>query len=258
MSDAWYKKWFNRKEYLELYSHRNKQDAAKIAGLITKTLDLPKESKVLDLACGNGRHSVFFAKKGFDVLGIDLSHYLVKEAKKNLRTDYFKWAKRLRFEIGDMRRIGYKNKFDLVVNLFSSFGYFEQDSENFKVLKSISLSLKKNGYFFFDFLNEQYLRKHLVNYDITKRNRNIVIQVRNIRNNFVTKNIFLVRNKQNDKYPEINSFHEKIRLFSLEDFKKMFQAAGLKIIKTYGDYSGCAFNKHNSERLIILAKRSEN
>lgn len=255
MPDAWYKKWFNRKEYLELYSHRNKQDAAKIAGLITKTLNLPKGSKVLDLACGNGRHSVFFAKKGFDVLGIDLSQYLINEARKNLKTDYFKWSNRLKFEIGDMRRIGHKKEFDLVVNLFSSFGYFETDSENFKVLKSISLSLKKNGYFFFDFLNEQYLRKHLVNYDITKRNRNIVIQVRYIKNNFVTKNIFLLRNKQNDDYPEINSYHEKIRLFSFGDFKKMFQSADLKIIKTYGDYSGKTFNKQNSERLIILAKK---
>jgi SAM-dependent methyltransferase len=256
MDDAWYKKWFNRKEYLELYSHRNKQDAAKIAGLITKTLDLPKGSKVLDLACGNGRHSVYFAKKGFDVLGIDLSQYLINEARKNLKTDYLEWANRLRFEIGDMRRIGHRNEFDLVVNLFSSFGYFEPDSENLKVLNSISLSLKKNGYFFFDFLNESYLRKHLVDYDITKRNRNIVIQVRYIRDDFVNKNIFMVRNKRNDDYPEINSFHERIRLFSLTEFKKMFRSAGLKIIKTYGDYSGSAFNKKNSPRLIIMAKKT--
>jgi hypothetical protein len=91
--------------------------------------------------------------------------------------------------------------------------------------------------------------------NISKRNRNIVIQVRYIRNNFVTKNIFLVKNKQNSEYPEINNFHEKIRLFSLGDFKKMFQSAGLKIIKTYGDYSGKSFNKQNSQRLIVLAKK---
>jgi SAM-dependent methyltransferase len=255
MSDAWYKKWFNRKEYLELYSHRNKQDAAKIAGLITKTLDLPRGSKVLDLACGNGRHSVFFAKKGFDVLGIDLSHYLVSEAKKNLKTDYSKWAKNLRFEIGDMRKIGHKNKFDLVVNLFSSFGYFDSNNENYKVIKSIALSLKEGGYFFFDFLNESYLRKHLVNYDITKRNRNVIIQVRDIKDNFVTKNILLLRNKHGSDYPEISTFHEKIRLFTLADFRKMFTSAGLKIQKTFGDYSGNMFNKHNSQRLIILARK---
>lgn len=253
MTDAWYKKWFNRKEYLELYRHRNKQDAARITGLITKTLDLPKGSKVLDLACGNGRHSVFFAKKGFDVLGIDLSHYLIKEAKKNLLTDYSSWADRLKFEIGDMRSIRYKNEFELVVNLFSSFGYFDSDTENYRVIKSITNSLKKGGYFFFDFLNETYLRKHIINYDITRRNRNVIIQVRNIKENFVIKNIVMLKNSKKSEYADIIEFQEKIRLFTLLEFRRMFYSAGLRIVRLFGDYSGRAFNKQKSERLIILA-----
>lgn len=253
MKEAWYRKWFNRKEYLELYSHRNKQDAAKIAGLITKTLDLPKGAKVLDLACGNGRHSVFFAKKGFDVLGIDLSHYLISEAKKNLESDYAKWASNLKFEIGDMRRIGYKNEFDLVVNLFSSFGYFDSDEENYRVIESISGSLKQGGYFFFDFLNEHFLRKNLVNYDIARRNRNVIIQVRNIKDNFVTKDIILLNRSNDPGKHKIIEFQERIRLFTLQEFRKMFTYAGLKILKLFGDYSGNVFSKQKSERLIILA-----
>ena len=257
MAENWYKKWFSTKDYLELYAHRNSSDAAKIAGLITRTLKLPKGSNVLDVACGNGRHSLIFAAKGYNVVGIDLSEYLISEAEKKLNSEYKKHKSRLKFEIRDMRRIGHKNEFDLAVNLFSSFGYFEKDSENFKVFKSISAGLKKGGYFFFDFLNAEYLRKSIVPFDISVRNHNAVVQVREIKNNAVYKSIFIIRNRKSSKSPEINKFHEMIKLYSLAQFKKEFQRAGLKVIKTFGDYSGKSFRSTSSERLIILAQKTK-
>lgn len=255
MSDNWYKKWFSTKEYLELYKHRNSKDAAQIAGLITKTLKIPKGTKLLDLACGNGRHSLIFARKGFDVLGIDLSNYLISEAKKKLNSDYKKYKDNLHFEIRDMRAITHKNEFDLVVNLFSSFGYFEKDSENFTVIKSISTALKNGGYFFFDFLNKDYLLNHLNPFDITERNHNVVVQVREIKGNAVYKTINIIKNNPKGLKPIVFNFHEMIKLYSLADFKKVFSKYGLKIIKTFGDYNGTKFNSNKSERLIILAQK---
>ncbi len=255
MSDNWYKKWFNTKDYLELYKHRNSNDAAQIAGLITKTLSMPKGAKVLDLACGNGRHSIFFAKKRFDVLGIDLSNYLISEAKKKLNNDYKKYKDNLHFEIRDMRNISHTNEFDLVVNLFSSFGYFKKNSENFKVIGSISKSLKKGGYFFFDFLNAEYISKHLKPYDISVRNHNVVLQVREIKDNAVYKSIIITGNNPKGKTPIVSKFHEMIKLYTLPDFRKVFTKYGLNIIKTFGDYKGSKFNVKTSQRLIILAQK---
>lgn len=255
MSENWYKKWFSTKEYLELYKHRNSTDAAKIAGLIFRTLKLKKGSKVLDVACGNGRHSLIFASKGYNVLGIDLSAFLISEAVKKLKTDYRKQNKLLKFEIRDMRSIQHKNEFDLAVNLFSSFGYFEKDSENFKVFRSISNSLKQGGYFFFDYLNKDNLVKNLVPFDIKKRNRNVIIQVREIKNNAVYKKIYIIKNNKSKNSPAINEFSEMIKLYSLAMVKEAMKEAGMKIIKTFGDYSGSRYNRNSSERMIILAQK---
>ncbi|MCI0449072.1 MAG: class I SAM-dependent methyltransferase [Chlorobi bacterium] len=259
----WFKKWFNTQEYSDLYKHRDETDAKKIVSLILKNIKLKKDSKVLDLACGNGRHSVLFAKKGFKVLGIDLSPFLISQAKGKLKTDYKKFKNNLRFEIRDMRGIRRKNEFDLVVNLFTSFGYFEKDSENFRVIKSISSSLKKGGHFFLDFLNPPYLKRNLVPFDMTGAksylkstgNPNIIIQVREIKAGFVKKNILILKNLKNSKYPQIYNFYEKIKLYSLSDLRRVFNSSGLKIKKVFGNYYGSKYEPVKSERLIILAQK---
>ncbi len=189
------------------------------------------------------------------MLGIDLSAFLIGEARKKLVTEYRKQKEHLKFEIRDMRNIDHRNEFDLAVNLFSSFGYFEKDSENFKVFKSISAALKPGGYFFFDFLNENALRKNIVPSDVSIRNRNAVIQVREIKNNAVYKSIYIIRNDPKGTKPIVNKFHEMIKLYSLEEFTKAFAKSGMKIIRTFGDYTGRRFNKNTSERLIILARK---
>lgn len=255
-NSIWFKKWFNTQEYLDLYRHRDDSDASKIIKLLFNNITLDKEAKVLDLACGNGRHSVLFAKKGFKVTGIDLSSFLISRAKLQLKSEYSRYRKNLEFEIGDMRNISHSKEFDLVVNIFSSFGYFDRRIDNEKVLKSISNALKQNGYFLFDFLNKDYLLKNLIPLDIRKEDKKIIIQVRNITEGFVEKNILILKNNlKNGKYPVLNSYKEKIRLYSLEDFKIMFLRFGLKIMKIFGDYEGKNYNKSKSERLIILAKK---
>ena len=157
MNKSWYKVWFNNPEYLALYKHRDDNDARKIISLLFNNIVKVKNGKCLDLACGNGRHSVLFARKGYNVTGLDLSPYLIEQAEKRRKKEYKSQKDKLRFVIKDMRNIGIKNEFNLVVNLFSSFGYFEKKSENFKVIKEVSASLKNGGFFLFDFLNKQYL-----------------------------------------------------------------------------------------------------
>lgn len=252
--DNWFKKWFNTQDYLDLYKHRNSNDARKIVSLVSRLIKLKKGLKILDLACGNGRHSVLFAKKGCSVLGIDLSRYLISQAKKKLETDYSQQRSNLRFEIGDMRNISHKSEFDLVVNLFSSFGYFESDKDNEKVIGSISKALKPAGHFFFDFLNRDLTVKSIVPFDIKELKNSTMLQIRQIKDGFVQKDILIFRKdiKAKDSFCH---FKEKVRLYSLAEFKKMFTRFGLKIIRTFGDYEGNKFNKKSSQRLIILAQK---
>ncbi len=254
-NSEWYKTWFNSSDYLDLYRHRNSADAEKIVRLISRNIKLSPGIKVLDAACGNGRHSILFAKKGCDVLGIDLSEYLISQAKLKLKNEYSRFRNHLKFEIRDMRKINRKGEFDLAVNLFSSFGYFDNDRNNLRVIKSISDSLKKGGCFFFDFMNKNYTQKKLVPFDIKNRKDSFVLQTRHIVNGFIEKDILIMKTSR--KKFNIKHFTEKVRLYSLTDFKQMFSKYALEIIKLFGDYTGKAYNKNNSERLIILARKKE-
>ena len=255
MIKTWYKEWFNNPEYLALYKHRNDTDAKKIISLLFRNISPERGAKCLDLACGNGRHSVLFARKGYYVTGLDLSPFLIVQAKKRLKKQYKAQREKLRFVIKDMRNIGYKNEFDLAVNLFSSFGYFEKKSENFKVIKEVSASLKNGGFFLFDFLNKDYIVHNLVPFDIKTLKGTAFIQIRQISINGIVKNIIIIKNRKNLKAPEVHQFLEKIQLYSLTEFRKEFKKRDLRIVKTFGNYSGEKYNKTGSERLIILAQK---
>jgi SAM-dependent methyltransferase len=248
----WYKTWFNRQDYLDLYKHRDNRDAKKILKLLFNHISLPKNSKILDVACGNGRHSLLFAMKGYSVTGIDLSPYLIRIAKSYVTGDI---KHKLRFEVKDMRRINHRNEFTLAVNIFTSFGYFDNDKDNFKVIYSIADSLKRNGYFLFDFINKHYIAKNIIPYDINKTNRKVVIQLRNLTHNTLTKEIFIVKVPSGKLNQVTEHFTEKIKLYDLSTLRIIFTRAGLKIINLFGDYEGNKYKANNSPRLIILAKK---
>ncbi|MFI5145423.1 MAG: class I SAM-dependent methyltransferase [Ignavibacteria bacterium] len=255
-NDSWFKSWFNSPDYLRLYEHRDTRDAKKLINLLFRNIKLVKGASVLDLACGNGRHSILFARKGYKTTGLDLSAFLIKQAEKKRTNEYSRFKSNLKFEIKDMRDINHSGEFDLIVNLFTSFGYFKTVKDNEKVIKGISRALKQNGFFFFDFLNSSYLKKNLVPFDIKKFNGKSAIQIRTIAGGFVTKEIYIFSDrKPNHYYPEMLRFTERIKLFSFNELKKMFQKHHLKIIKVFGDYSGTKFNEKKSKRLIIIARK---
>lgn len=180
--------------------------------------------------------------------GFDLSKFLISEAKENLRN-----AKEInlhvKFLIKDMRSFNFKNSFDIAVNIFTSFGYFENDLENFSVIENVSRSLKKNGYFLFDFLNKTYLEKNLVPFSKEKVGNYLMKQKRRIENGFVMKEI-LVESKN-----KVMRFEEKLKLYSASDFKKKFESYGLIIKHLFGDYYGNKFHENKSQRLIIIAQK---
>ena len=245
----WFKKWFSSKFYLDLYQHRDEEDARWIINLLQRNISVYSKSKVLDIACGSGRHSIELARRGFDVTGFDLSEYLIGEAKKNLVNSKERDLK-VKFLIKDMRKFNFKNSFDIAVNIFTSFGYFESDEENSKVFENVSNSLRKDGYFIFDFLNKNYLENHLVPTTRNKHGNITVVQKRIIENGFVKKNIIIKAGKKESQFEEV------LKLYSLSEFKKMFSKYDLRINKLYGDYFGNKFNETESKRLIIIAQKS--
>ncbi|MCE1164606.1 MAG: class I SAM-dependent methyltransferase [Bacteroidetes bacterium] len=240
----WYEEWFSNKFYLELYSHRNEKEARDLINLIQRNVQIDSGSKVLDVCCGSGRHSLEMARRGYDVTGIDLSRYLISEAKKSHRKSEERGLK-ARFLIRDMKNFSFVHKFDAAINVFSSFGYFEKNSDNIKVFRNISGSLKKDGCFVFDFLNEGYVRKALVPYDEEMHNGIKIIQKRHITDGFVYKDIIIGK----------SVYSERIRLYRFSAIKGMLKETGFKILCVFGDYLGNKFHSINSKRLIIFSKK---
>ena len=141
----WFTAWFNTSYYHTLYKHRNDVDAQFFMQNIISYLKLPKTAHILDLPCGKGRHSVFLNSLGYKVTGGDLSENSINAAKKYENDS-------LSFKVHDMRA-AFKNKYNAVFNLFTSFGYFEDDKEDILILQNIKNGLIKDGFFVFDFLN---------------------------------------------------------------------------------------------------------
>src|SRR5690606_31577917 len=151
----WYASWFDTPYYHILYKDRDYAEAQLFMDNITSYLNLPENAKILDLACGKGRHSVYLNQIGYNVTGADLSENSIAEAKKYEN-------KTLHFCVHDMREPFKDQAFDAVFNLFTSFGYFENDEDNLKTLIAIRDSLSEYGFGVIDFMNVENVVKNLV------------------------------------------------------------------------------------------------
>lgn len=240
VTDNWFTSWFDTTYYHTLYKDRNDTEAQLFMDNITQYLNLPDNAKILDLACGKGRHSVYLNQLGFDVTGADLSENSILDAKKSEN-------KSLRFCVHDMRN-AFNEKFDAVFNLFTSFGYFEYEDDNLKTLKAIKANLSDYGFAVIDFMNVDYVLKNLVEHE-TKIVDNISFEIkRRHTDGYIYKEIDFDDNGQH--------FHfvEKVKALRLSDFENMMEQADIYLLDIFGDYKLRKFYKTESERLIMIFK----
>ncbi len=237
----WFADWFGD-AYLELYPHRDVEDARRILALISATVQLPG-ARVLDLACGQGRHAVQIHELGANVTGVDLSAVLLKKARYG--TPPIRDLVR-----ADMRTLPFRPEaFDVIVNLFTSFGYFQNDDEHRQVVKCASALLVDGGWFVMDFLNADQVRAGLVASEKMKVNGRVVdIQRRLIDDGaYVQKDMRML----DDGVEHV----ERVRLFSAQELTDMMHAAGLTVVERFGDYSGGPLVL-DSPRAILFARKS--
>lgn len=241
MCKEWFETWFDSPYYHQLYAHRDENEAEFFLTRLVQHLKIPEQSKILDLACGKGRHAQFLHKLGFDVTGIDLSENSIIEAQKFS-------GKGLNFLQGDMRH-SYPHKYHYIFNLFTSFGYFENEEENTKVLKNINEALEPGGVFVLDYLNASKLLNDLCT-DEAKKVDDIIFHIqKSTKNGFIEKKIDF---ETNGKF---FSFCEKVQLLEFSSLEKMLNATELQIISTFGSYSLSPFDQKSSDRLIIIAQK---
>lgn len=245
MKSEWFKDWFNTEEYLNVYQHRNESDAEEHIKLILENVNIPSGAKILDMACGAGRHAIILARINFDVTAVDLSENLLSIAKKNTYDENLK----INFVHSDIRNFKSDNKFNLVLNLFTSFGYFESDEENFTVLQKAYDILVDDGFFVLDFFNSYFLQQNLVESSEEILGEVKIHQFRKIKGNRVTKKIVITKNGN------LSQFEESVRMFTKDELVNAIQNIGFDIYKTFGDFLGNEFEQFTSQRLIMICKK---
>lgn len=234
----WFKSWFDTPFYHILYKDRDHDEASKFMSKITSYLNIPQNAEILDLACGKGRHSLQLNKIGFKVTGIDLSQKSIEYAKQFENEN-------LHFEVHDMST-PYHKQFDAVFNLFTSFGYFDNEEDNQNTINAIKKNLKEHGIGVIDFLNTDYVVSTIVPYE-EKTIEGIRFKInRYIKENYIVKDIAFSHDNKN------YNFQERVKAFRINDFKNMLDNANLTLLDTFGDYDLNAYKTFESPRLIMI------
>lgn len=237
---TWYASWFNTPYYHILYKDRDYTEAETFMTNLTNYLNLPEKGKILDLACGKGRHAIYLNSIGYNVTGVDLSENSIKHAKQFENNT-------LKFNVHDMCK-PYYEQFDAVFNLFTSFGYFENEVDNLNTIKAIKANLNDSGFGVIDFLNTNYIIDNLVAENTKTVDGIDFLQKRSVKDGYIVKDIsFQADGKTFD-------FQERVRAFTLQDFEALFKKAGVHLLEVYGDYKLNKYHKNTSQRLILLFK----
>lgn len=242
MQRKWFQYWFNSPYYHILYSQRNDAEAEFLIDNLSAYLKPAVHSRILDIACGRGRHSIYLNKKGYDVTGIDLSEQSIKFAQQFEQ-------KHLHFFVHDMRKLSFINYFDIAMNLFTSFGYFDTEKDHVNALKAFRKSIKDDGTVVIDYFNTQKILKNL-----THKETKVVDGIEFHLNKFVAdgKIIKHINFEHRDKS---FAFEERVQAFSLADFERMLEKSGLRIEALFGSYGLEPFDEHKSDRLILICKK---
>lgn len=234
----WFESWFGE-DYVALYPHRDAEEGDLAVELIVRHLPAPV-ARVLDLACGGGRHARVLSDR-WTTTGLDLSAVLLRLARME--------APDAHFVRGDMRVLPFcDGAFDLVVNLFTSFGYFADDASHLRVVKEVGRVTQSGGTFVLDFLNTQHLRDTLVAYDESEIGGRIVEQRRDISDDgrYVIKRICIRDSNQ--------EFIERVRLFEKDDLCRMMVTSGFRVSDVFGGYDELP-ETPDSPRVILFGRK---
>ncbi|HEY9169046.1 MAG TPA: class I SAM-dependent methyltransferase [Lutibacter sp.] len=234
----WFVSWFDTSYYHILYKHRDYSEGQAFLEKLITFLKLEKGNSVLDLGCGKGRHSIYLNSLGFRVIGADLSKNSIEYAKQFENET-------LQFEEHDMRNT-FESKFDVILNLFTSFGFFEDDAEDITILKNIKNGLNPNGIAVIDFMNTKKVISTLVSEE------DITIDDITFKINRYVKNGFIIKEINFDADGKHHTYFEKVKSLDFTKINSYVNSIGFKIKFTFGNYQLEDFNEETSDRLILV------
>ncbi|HBG28180.1 MAG: hypothetical protein A2Y10_19570 [Planctomycetes bacterium GWF2_41_51] len=213
---------------------------------LIKVIGMRKGSKVLDLCCGIGRHSIELARKGFKVVGVDLTEQYLNKARKQARAE----GLNVDFVRDDMRRFCQLEYFDAAINMYTAFGYFENPADDRRVLSNVYYSLRKGGTLIIQTMSKEVLARIFQARDWYRQNGKIILEERTLRDNWSWIDCTWTVLDKNKRY-EYKFGH---RIYSAAELTALLKDCGFGSVKIYSDFNGCDYDQ-NAKRLIAVAKK---
>lgn len=238
----WYDRFFQL-EYLEFDDH---PDTELEIEFILERFEPEKNEKFLDVGCGYGRHVLPIAHRGYDITGVDRSETMLGRARENASTE----SQEINLVRADMRDLPFTDVFDYCLSLFSSFGYFDLEDENFRVLQSISNALLPGGKFLIETANRDFVVRHLVATQIYRPEGMLLIEERQF-NGLSSRSKVDVTVIQDSRQTLL---HHSIRLYTFTELQMLLAAADLAPVSVWGDFQGGEYTC-DSPQMIVLAER---
>jgi 2-polyprenyl-3-methyl-5-hydroxy-6-metoxy-1,4-benzoquinol methylase len=241
----WWEKYFDE-SYIKLYAHTENSAASEVEGIL-RMLNISPPSRILDLCCGFGRHSLILARQGYEVTGLDISQSFLDYARRKADEQGIF----IELERRDMRDIQHAEEFDAVINLFTAFGFFNCEEDDLKVLKGVARALKPDGQFIIDTINRDYVIHSGQFQTFNKRNGTIILEERFF--DFFKSRLEIV-NHLVDNVNGDRKLESSFRLYTLREMLDMFNRSGLMLTDVYGDFDGSQYSG-KSPRMILVARR---
>lgn len=240
----------SEEDHLHIYesSLSSERTVREVDGIIS-LLGLSPGDKILDLCCGYGRHSINLAQRGYQVVGLDLSEVFLHRAKEEAKAHsvQIQWIHK------DMRDIPFESMFDAVINIFTAFGYFENEDENQKVFQQVHKALKPGGCFLIDIIHRDALMRQYIPYVVTQNeDGSIVIYERHF-------DLYKSRNKVRTTviFPDGRraESYETMCIFTLTDLVRMFEIADFQVQAYYGGLNGSPLTL-DTLRMVIIGRKA--
>ncbi|MGK7394565.1 MAG: SAM-dependent methyltransferase [Candidatus Cyclobacteriaceae bacterium M3_2C_046] len=239
----WFGEWFDSPYYHILYKHRDNQEARDFIDNLVDYLKINPEHQILDLACGKGRHAIYLNQKGYQVSGVDLSEQNISFARQFANEC-------LQFDVHDMREVYRVSHFDFILNMFTSFGYFDSKKENEKVVSAAARALKPGGCFMIDFLNP-----YTVVHNLVPCEQKVIDGIKFQITKSLSADGYILKDIEFGDQGQWFHFQEKVKAIRRSEFMQYFEKAGLQLIDLFGSYQLEEYIAEKSERMIFLLKK---
>jgi SAM-dependent methyltransferase len=244
----WYATYFGE-EYFDVYGPMLSEErtAREVEGIV-KLLDLKQGMRILDLACGHGRHAIPLAQRGFQITGQDLSEVFLERARAEARAR----GANVSWVHSDMREIPFVDEFDAIINIFTAFGYFESDSEDQRVLHQVHKALRPGGYFLLDLVHRDALVRRFQPFDVSRRDDGLVVTEERQFDQLTGRTTVRVTLF----YPDgrRTELGHVVRSYTPTELVGNLGRSGLEVRAAYGGLDGSPLSV-DSRRLVVIAQK---